>query len=431
MVTMTVTGVNDAPLAAQSIATITATTGQAFTATLSAGLFTDVDQGDVVAVNVRQANGSALPTWLTWNPVQYTLAGMAPAGTASGTIALAAIGSDLAGASASIAFGLTVTAGSTGGGDDDHDDDDGHPDKDKDGKDKNKNKTNDIITGTAAGDTINSGAGNDVVQSGAGNDQVKAGSGNDIVQSGSGNDTVSGGSGNNLLDGGTGIDRLTTGDGNSLIAGGKGNDILNLGDGNNVVGFNRGDGQDAVNVDDDAGWNPAGNVLSLGGGIKLADLSLSRNGTDLTLNTGNGDAITFKDWYDGKRSSQSNQAFAKLQLIQDAASDFNAASNDPLRNKRVETFDFRGIVTAFDAQRALNPGLSNWALSAALLNFHLSGSNSAALGGDLAYQYGNRGSFAGIGIQSAFDNLAAQGFGVTAQTLKPFTGLQEGLVKLV
>ena len=35
-----------------------------------------------------------------------------------------------------------------------------------------------------------------------------------------------------------------------------------------------------------------------------------------------------------------------------------------------------------------------------------------------------------IGPQSAFNFLAAQGFGVTAQTLKPFSGLQEGLVKL-
>lgn len=79
----------------------------------------------------------------------------------------------------------------------------------------------------------------------------------------------------------------------------------------------------------------------------------------------------------------------------------------------------------------LNPAISSWALSSALLNFHLSGSDSAALGGDLAYQYGHAGSNAGIGIQSAFDNLAAQGFGVTAQTLKPFSGLQEGLLKLV
>ena len=91
----------------------------------------------------------------------------------------------------------------------------------------------------------------------------------------------------------------------------------------------------------------------------------------------------------------------------------------------------QGIVNAFDAQRLATPGLSSWALSAALLKFHLSGSDSAAIGGDLAYQYGHQGSFAGLGTQSAFDNLAAQGFGVTAQTLKPFTGLQEGLVKLV
>ena len=174
------------------------------------------------------------------------------------------------------------------------------------------------------------------------------------------------------------------------------------------------------------------NALSLGGGIKLADLSLSRNGRDLVLNTGNGENITLKDWYDSSRGNHSDPTFAKLQVIEDAqCGDYNANSSDRLRNKRVETFDFRGIVSAFDAQSNCNPGLSNWALSSALLNFHLSGSNSAALGGDLAYQYGHQGGFTGIGSTAAFDNLAAQGFGVTAQTLKPFAGLQEGLVKLV
>ena len=95
----------------------------------------------------------------------------------------------------------------------------------------------------------------------------------------------------------------------------------------------------------------------------------------------------------------------------------------------MQSFDFRGIVSAFDAQRALNPALSSWALSSALLNFHLGGADGAAVGGDLAYQYGH-GGYTGIGSTAAFDVLAAQGFGVTAQTLRPFTGLTEGQVKL-
>ena len=288
------------------------------------------------------------------------------------------------------------------------------------------NRNDNLVYGSAGGDTINTGAGNDYVNAGAGNDTVNLGAGNDIAQGGTGNDALNSGSGSDLLDGGAGDDTLKSGAGNSLLIGGAGNDTIRTGAGSDIVAFNRGDGHDTVFTD-----RVADNTLSLGGGIGMNDLSLSRNGRDLILNTGSGDDITIKNWYDGARTNNQHASFANLQVIEDAAADFNANSSDPLRHQRVQDFDFKGIVTAFDAQRALNPGLSSWALGAALLNFHLSGSDNAAIGGDLAYQYGHQGTLAGIGVQSAFDNLAAQGFGVTAQTLKPFSGLQEGLVKLV
>jgi hypothetical protein len=37
---------------------------------------------------------------------------------------------------------------------------------------------------------------------------------------------------------------------------------------------------------------------------------------------------------------------------------------------------------------AASPGLTSWAVTNALLQFHLSGADDAALGGDLAYWYG-------------------------------------------
>jgi hypothetical protein len=65
-----------------------------------------------------------------------------------------------------------------------------------------------------------------------------------------------------------------------------------------------------------------------------------------------------------------------------------------------------------------------------LLEFHLTGSDNAALGGDLAYWYARRRSFDGMSVAAAQQVIGAAGFGSEAQSLRPFTGLQEGFAKL-
>jgi len=117
-------------------------------------------------------------------------------------------------------------------------------------------------------------------------------------------------------------------------------------------------------------------------------------------------------------------------MIIDATAAFDPASSDPLHNAKIQTFDFRGLVSAFDEARTQSPGLSSWAVTNALLQFHLSGADDAALGGDLAYWYGKNGTLDGIGLQAAQRTIGAPGFGSEAQTLRPFDGLQEGLVRL-
>jgi len=57
---------------------------------------------------------------------------------------------------------------------------------------------------------------------------------------------------------------------------------------------------------------------------------------------------------------------------------------DPLLNRKVERFDFSVIATAFDQALAADPALSAWSLTSKLLDAHLGGSDSEALGGDLA-----------------------------------------------
>ncbi|MEF8704592.1 MAG: hypothetical protein V5B32_15395, partial [Candidatus Accumulibacter sp. UW26] len=185
--------------------------------------------------------------------------------------------------------------------------------------------------------------------------------------------------------------------------------------------FNRGDGQDSLS----AGGLGNG-TLSLGGGLRYSDLSLSKSGNDLLLKAGTSDQIAFTDWY----AATPTRSVLTLQMIAEAMADFAPGGNDPLRDNKVETFDFAGLAGAFDAARDANPTLSVWALTHALSQFHLANSDSTALGGDLAYQYGRNGTLAGIGVVAAQEALGNPGFGSQAQALQPLSGLQVGAQRL-
>ena len=266
---------------------------------------------------------------------------------------------------------------------------------------------NDVLLGGTGNDKMNGGAGNDYLDGGAGNDEMNGGKGVDLLQGGAGSDKLTDTSGNGLLDGGAGNDTLTNGSGNALMIGGKGTDKLVLGGGYDVIAFNRGDGKDTVSGKD------SNATLSLGGGIRYQDLTLRRGGRDLILEDGAGDRITFDSWYDGKRY----QSVSKLQII--TGSPTTAQSHDPLASDKVETFDFKGVVAAFDAANSSGHGVSKWALTNALAQFQLGGSDSAALGGDMAYQYGVNGTLAGVAMSAAQEVSNSAQFGKAAQTLKP------------
>jgi hypothetical protein len=65
-----------------------------------------------------------------------------------------------------------------------------------------------------------------------------------------------------------------------------------------------------------------------------------------------------------------------------------------------------------------------------LLDAHLASSDSEALGGDLAYQYGHAGTLAGVGLSGAQQMIGAPQFGNQAQALQPESTIREGLIKL-
>jgi hypothetical protein len=232
-----------------------------------------------------------------------------------------------------------------------------------------------------------------------------------------GNDVLTDTVGNNLLDGGAGNDTLTGGAAREMLVGGSGNDTLTTGGGADVIGFNKGDGASAGTDD----------TLTLGGGLAYSDLKLKKNGLDLIVDASNGDQITFKNWY---QTGVNNKSVLNLQVVADAMAGFNPAGSDPLLNKKVVNFNFSGLAGAFDAALAADPTITSWNLTNALSGKYLSGSDTAAIGGDFSYDFGHRNALTNIGATPAQSVLAGASFATAAQTLQAAATLYAGTVRL-
>ena len=221
---------------------------------------------------------------------------------------------------------------------------------------------------------------------------------------------------NNLLRGNAGI--------NTLAGGGAGNDLLEGGAGADIIAFNRGDGTDTV-----APSTTQDNTVSLGGGITYADLYFQKSGSNLILKTAGSastEGLTFANWY----TATANHSVLNLQVVVQASTDFNAASTDPTRNKKVAEFNFAALANQFDSALAATPALTPWALTNALASFHLSGSDSGAVGGELAYQYGLSGNLANVGTLGAQNVLGDVQFGSAIQSLQTLPNMQNGIARL-
>ncbi len=304
----------------------------------------------------------------------------------------------------------------------------------------------DYISGTAGDDVVHSLAGDDAILAGDGNDSVFAGAGDDNVYAGAGNDTVVGGAGNDFLIGEGGSDILSGGSGvddiyadwdsidvaNDLLAGGAGDDFINAsisndlliggegndqigggGDngGNNVILFNRGDGSDWIET-----WSSTAraDTISLGGGITYGELYFRLQGFDLVLEMGNGDSITLANWTD---ASGNFKVVERLQIIAESMPFFDLNSSDPLSNQRIQQFDFIGLANQFEAAIAADPSITFWQLAPYLSSYSLGGSDTQAIGGDMAYLYGMNGNLDGLSEAELRAQLNDVLFGVDNQTL--------------
>lgn len=269
------------------------------------------------------------------------------------------------------------------------------------------NNGNDILYGQNGNDILDGGDGNDVLVGDLGDDNLYGFSGNDILLGGFGNDNLNDSVGSNLLFGDTGQDSLSGNSGNEIFIGGIGNDTINTGTGTDVILFNKGDGYDLIKSS--VGTD---NTLSIGGLVDYNELSLSKIFNTLTLNIGSNDKLNFEYWFNSTSTNNVNN----LQIMVESMNDYDSNGADALRNNKVELFNFVDIVNQFIAEGAPN----NWAFTDEMLNQHiLSGSDSNAIGGDVAYEYATNKSFNNVGLIGIQSILSNSQLGVSSQSTTP------------
>lgn len=335
------------------------------------------------------------------------------------------------------------------------------------------------INGTAGADTLTGTGAGDYLYGLAGNDTIHGGGGADVIDGGLGSDTIYGEDGDDRLIGGAGdtaranaSDNLYGGNGNDVLIlqgspkvlqfayGGAGNDIYRGGAGNNwmedsVIGGNDlfigtgsaylGAGTDVIigagSVDGDREqtgvrgrqvilYNKGdgdetfhrmggGGVLSIGGGALYSNLKLSRNTSFLFVAVGS-QQLAFDNWYDYGGGIPANKSISTLQIVIEGTRKYDPASTDPLYHQKIQTFDFLGLVAAFDAAQAAGQRFS---VADHLTQFRTGGSDTQAYGGALAYQYATTGSVDALTTAQHRAIMADPALGVSMQSIDASTTL--------
>ncbi|MFK0271954.1 putative Ig domain-containing protein, partial [Pseudomonas asiatica] len=205
--------VNDAPTLQVTLANPLSGVGRAFSYTLPANTFAEVDEGDSLTLNATLSAGTPLPAWLNFDTASRTFSGTPPVGTAAGSLDIVVTATDAGGLSVSAGFSLNLLDAIIG-----------TPNADT----LNGSVVADAIYGLAGNDQLYGFGGDDLLDGGADYDQLFGGQGNDTLWAG--NDAsgsfLNGEDGNDTLVGSSGDDSLYGGGGSDVIQGGGGNDYL-------------------------------------------------------------------------------------------------------------------------------------------------------------------------------------------------------------
>jgi Ca2+-binding RTX toxin-like protein len=259
-------------------------------------------------------------------------------------------------------------------------------------------ENSDTIDGLGGNDEIYGLGGDDVLASGAGDDYMEGGAGNDILRGGDGADSPADWQGNNFLDGGAGDDAIFADGvpnfadgGSNFVLGGAGDDWVDSYAAGNVIAFNPGDGHDTV-------YAANALILSLGGGIDAAALSLSPEAGDLLLTIGANDSIRLTRQFEADPDAWPR---ITLQLF-----------------GSVHFYDFNAVVADFRQAVATDPLLQKFALGAVLQGHESAVSNTEALGGELAHRYATTGNLNGLSDTAIQQVLGDPDFGTAPQAIR-------------
>jgi Ca2+-binding RTX toxin-like protein len=179
---LAVANTNDAPTLANPIADQSAQDTVAFSFQVPADSFVDVDANDTFVWSAAQANGGALPSWLSFDAATRTFLGT-PDAASIGNLDVAVTATDASGAAVSDMFSINVAPA-----------------------------PGQALTGNSGSNTLTGGSGNDTLGGQGGADNLSGMLGNDTLNGGSGNDTLRGGAGNDTLNGGSGADAFVFSD---------------------------------------------------------------------------------------------------------------------------------------------------------------------------------------------------------------------------
>ena len=329
---------NNAPTLAEPLGNSSATATIDFTRTLPTNTFEDVDPSDRLILTASQSNGTALPSWLTFESDTQTFSGT-PTESDIGQLSITVAATDRAGLSATEEFVITVedapvtvispspspaptttptttpattpttpttpattptttttptiaptptptpptttTSVPNLSPSNTPTENSLNPKSDNSTSDSSLlmgSASGDRLKGSAASDTINGQGGNDNLKGLDGNDRLLGGQGNDKLIGGNGGDTLLGGGGNDTLKGGKGNDVLKGGGGQDKLVGGKGEDLMIGGGGADLFILSKKGGPDTIRK-----FKDGSDLLK---GVKFGQLTLTQDGKNTILSQG-------------------------------------------------------------------------------------------------------------------------------------------------
>lgn len=310
-----------APTASQPLFLMTAL-GQPWQYALPTGLFYESVAGDTLTYTAKMADGTALPSWLSFDPIKQTFSGT-PSGQVPSALNLKITATDMGGLSSSTTLTVqlqqsifnvntfqTVTApvgqiaiqeanafSTVTAGDENHVlVMSGSFDAATFGSGANwaallsaQSKLtvgdgNNVVQATGAVDVLTFGKGNNTVTALGSQDVVNAGGGNNTIVANGSIDTITVGAGANTITANGAIDTISAGSGNNTITATGGSDTITVGGGENVITAGS---SDTITVGDGAntiGVTGSSNKITAGAGNNIITAS---GGSD-TITVGGG-----------------------------------------------------------------------------------------------------------------------------------------------